>query len=131
MMVVVIYLLTAVLSHMALSANRCTISTCTARAPISRCVASMQLWHERLAHVDPNGSRKNGQSWGGQRSQHSGPMQSPQVCVGCIYGKGHRAPVPKTSTSRSIACSRPRALRCSWSGQRPVSRWFSLLHHLH
>ncbi len=44
-----------VVANMALSANRCTISTCTARAPISACVASMQLWHERLAHVDPNG----------------------------------------------------------------------------
>ncbi len=33
----------------------------------------------------------------------SGPLQSPQVCVGCISGKGHRAPIPKTSTSRSTA----------------------------
>ncbi len=39
MIVVVIYLLTAVLLHMALSANRCTISTCTALAPISRVFA--------------------------------------------------------------------------------------------
>ncbi len=31
----------------------------------------------------------------------SGPVQSPKVFVGCIYGKGEQAPIPKTYTSRS------------------------------
>ncbi len=68
------------------------------------CVASMQLWHERLAARRSERHRKNGSIMGVVKGVNiSGPLQSPQVCVGCIYGKGHRLPFPKTSISRSTA----------------------------
>ena len=65
------------------------------------CVANMQLWHERMAHVHTSGISHmakqgivNGLtiSPGGQKST---------VCEGCVAGKMARAPIPKSSSTRA------------------------------
>ncbi len=67
------------------------------------CVASMKLWHERLAHVIPNGITRMFDHGVVKEVNIYGPPQSPQVWDGCIYGKGQQAPIPKTSTFRCVA----------------------------
>ena len=67
------------------------------------CPASLRLWHERLAHVDMNGISSMVKRGVVKGVNISGEQQCPHICVGCIYGKGHQAPIPKSSTSRRSA----------------------------
>lgn len=76
-------------------------STCTTSE--SAYTSTVKLWHERLAHVDSSGIRSmvnNGVVKGINLSSSS---TSTDACTGCVYGKGHQAPIPKASTSRSSA----------------------------
>ena len=69
------------------------------------CIANLQLWHERLAHVNRRGivsMVKRGVVDGVNISDLHDP-DTPSVCNGCVYGKGHQAPIPKKSTTRSSA----------------------------
>ena len=64
-------------------------------------LASLDLWHRRLGHVDPNTVKAmvNNKVVEGIEFQSSGVNQ----CEGCILGKGRRAPFPKFSTTRSTS----------------------------
>ncbi len=61
---------------------------------------SLQLWHQRLAHVQPSVIMqmcKHGTATGIQLSASSDSFP----CKDCIMGKAHRAPIPKKALSRS------------------------------
>ena len=62
-------------------------------------VASLSLWHRHLAHVNQYGitGMANHGVVDGVRISHA---NSP-TCTGCILGKGHRSPIPKSSPSRA------------------------------
>ena len=62
---------------------------------------SLDLWHQRLAHVDSN-TIKHMSKKGvvtGIKFQTSGTFDF--HCDKCVMGKGHREPFPKSSRSRS------------------------------
>lgn len=63
--------------------------------------STMQVWHERLAHVDPSTilSMAKSKTITGISIQKSTTDSLP--CDGCVRGKAHRTPIPKTTSSRS------------------------------
>eukprot|EP00171_Calliarthron_tuberculosum_P001045 IDg1045t1 len=66
-------------------------------------VASLQRWHERLAHVNKAGIKRmidHGVINGVALNPNGIPDAS---CSGCILGKSHRSPIPKKSSSRTRA----------------------------
>ena len=63
--------------------------------------SSLQLWHERLAHVNVSGIKSMV-----TRGVVKGIEVVPDTivddtCVGCVLGKSHRTPIPKASSSRA------------------------------
>lgn len=67
--------------------------------------ADLQLWHERLAHVNRRDiiqMARRGVVKGISESQVT-EKNTNEVCKGCIYGKGHQAPLPKSSSTRTSA----------------------------
>jgi len=61
-------------------------------------IASLQLWHERLAHVNHQGVSSM-VSRGIVRGVKIGTRSQIGTCVGCISGKAHRSVIPKERTS--------------------------------
>ena len=61
--------------------------------------ASLELWHQRMAHVNKTGIKYMAE----HRVVHGLKFSNTQseACVGCILGKSHRTPIPKASTSRA------------------------------
>jgi len=60
-------------------------------------IANLDTWHQRLAHVSPRGilmMKRNNVVEGLNISSTSF-----STCTGCIAGKGHRIPFPKSRTS--------------------------------
>ena len=64
----------------------------------SALVASLQLWHERMAHVDKQGITQMADR-GVVRGLRMIDNGKNLVCEGCVKGKVHRSPIPKTRTS--------------------------------
>lgn len=63
--------------------------------------STLQVWHERFAHVDPSVIQNmvNNNVVSGVEIQDSNASE--MKCEGCVLGKGHRTPIPKKSSSRS------------------------------
>ena len=61
-------------------------------------VASLQLWHKRLGHVDTNTILKIS-SAGSARGLKIASNSYEDFCPGCELGKGYRSRIPRTSTS--------------------------------
>ena len=63
---------------------------------------SLRLWHERLAHIDPSTIMHMCASGAvsGIKLSSANPENGLQ-CSGCILGKGHRAIIPKKTSSRA------------------------------
>lgn len=63
--------------------------------------ASLQVWHERFAHVDPSIIKNIIEN----NTVHGASINNMSFdnlkCNGCILGKGHRNVIPKTSTTQS------------------------------
>lgn len=62
-------------------------------------VASLGLWHQRLAHVSSAGIKSMADRGVVQGVNFS--STDTKDCIGCIVGKGHRTPIPKASPSRA------------------------------
>ena len=65
-------------------------------------VADLKLWHERLAHVFPEGIAqiaRNNVVKGLENVRTS--SNNVDKCVACVYGKSHRVPFPKQSQTTS------------------------------
>ena len=62
---------------------------------------SLKKWHETLAHVNPYVIKQMKDSGLINSSEISNKEVEQFTCEGCIYGKGHRAPIPKKSESKS------------------------------
>eukprot|EP00171_Calliarthron_tuberculosum_P001057 IDg1057t1 len=63
-------------------------------------VASLNLWHQRLGHVSPSGIK----SMADNEVVHGIELcnsQNNDACIGCILGKGTRAPIPKSSSTKT------------------------------
>ena len=63
-------------------------------------VADLRLWHQRLAHVSMGGIKSMAER-GVVLGVKINPKDSQQDCVGCILGKSHRTPIPRTRSSRA------------------------------
>jgi len=61
-------------------------------------IASLQRWHERLAHVNHQGV-SNMVSKSIVHGIKVAPGSSKDICEGCISGKAHRSVIPKVRTS--------------------------------
>ena len=62
-------------------------------------ITSLQLWHERMAHVDKRGitqMARRGIVNGLKLESHG----STPLCEGCLKGKSHKSPIPKVRTSQ-------------------------------
>lgn len=71
------------------------------KEPVSAMVASLKLWHERLAHLYQSGIKRmieNGVVNGANINSNEKPSIS---FNDCILSKIHRAPIPKKSDSRA------------------------------
>ena len=66
------------------------------------CVANLQLWHERLAHVHPKSIVKM-VNHGVVSGVTISDKQCADNCEGCIYGKSTRTVIPKKSDTRAEA----------------------------
>ena len=66
------------------------------------CIASLQLWHERLGHVHKNGISRMAKT-SAVKGLRIKPEQSPpeNLCEGCVTGKMPRAAIPKFSETRA------------------------------
>ena len=63
-------------------------------------VADLGLWHKRLAHVSTAGIKAMVDQ-GVVKGIQLRSSDDPDTCVGCILGKSHRSPIPKSSCSRA------------------------------
>ncbi len=83
--------------------NLCILNNSASyRKSETACVANPQIWHERLAHVDPKGivkMVKHGVVSGIEISDTA----AADNCEGCIYGKSTRAVIPNKSDTRAQA----------------------------
>ncbi len=59
-------------------------------------IASLQVWHGRLAHVESQGILNMASKDIVKGLKISSNEMS--TCSGCLQGKGHRSPIPKTKT---------------------------------
>ena len=69
----------------------------------SACVASLQLWHERLGHFDKNGISRMSQisAVNGLRIKNDSSPKT-HLCEGCVTGKMPRVAIPKSSLTRAF-----------------------------
>ena len=65
------------------------------------CVADLKLWHERLAHVFPDGITQMARNNVVKGLENVKSTKYVDKCVACVYGKGHRLPFPKQSETRT------------------------------
>ncbi len=78
---------------------------------------SMQLWHERLSHVDKAGvlnMARNSVVHGLQITSRN----NSDICEACVIGKLHRSPIRRASTTR--ASSLPELIHTDVVGSLPV-----------
>ena len=73
------------------------VTTTTSKSSLSpvSLVSSLNTWHERLGHVSAGGIQ-NMVRHGVVKGITLFTNESTDGCVGCILGKSHRAPIPKT-----------------------------------
>ena len=62
--------------------------------------ASLELWHQRLAHTQPSVIQAMSRSNRISGLQILSPQNSVQ-CTDCVLGKGHRSAIPRKASSRS------------------------------
>jgi len=62
---------------------------------------SIQLWHHRLAHIQPSSIIRMSKSKAVQGLEICNSGDDLSKCSGCVLGKGHRAPIPKKSHTRA------------------------------
>ena len=62
--------------------------------------SSLQVWHERFGHIDPNTilNMVKNNSIDGVSIQN---MKEDIKCDACVFGKGHRSAIPKSSTTKT------------------------------
>eukprot|EP00171_Calliarthron_tuberculosum_P023882 IDg23882t1 len=63
-------------------------------------VVSFNLWHQRLGHVSPSRIK----SMADNELVHGIELcnsQNDDACIGCVLGKGIRAPIPKSSSTKT------------------------------
>ena len=60
-----------------------------------------ELWHLRLAHIQPSTILEMAKSKIVQGLEMSSSNKSDKSCSGCVLGKARRTPIPKQSLSRS------------------------------
>eukprot|EP00171_Calliarthron_tuberculosum_P023309 IDg23309t1 len=70
------------------------------KSPEKALVASIGRWHERLAHINVSGI-SNMVKNGVVRGVKLNSANARTSCVGCIFGKGHRAAMPKAKTRQT------------------------------
>lgn len=63
-------------------------------------VANLNIFHQRFAHVSSN-SIKYMAYHGVVHSMRISPSNNKDASVGCLYGKGHRAPISNSSSTKS------------------------------
>lgn len=68
--------------------------------PDKALVASLDLWHQRLAHVNSSGIKSMADR-GVVKGIKLNSTNAGHKCNGCILGKGHRTPFPHKSLSRA------------------------------
>ncbi len=85
-----------------MTGNLYTLDKETNRVSRTALVASLRLWHERLGHADPAGMKAMAKTGTVHGISLKTSANDTLDCNGCILGKGHRAPIPKKSESRSV-----------------------------
>ncbi len=63
--------------------------------------ADMRMWHNRLAHVHPDVISKMADAQVATGLSLTKQSSNDFKCVGCVLGKGHRAPIPKKVTHKT------------------------------
>ncbi len=64
-------------------------------------VQSTQVWHCRLAHIQPSTVMEMSKSQAIRGLEINEAKQNENPCTGCVLGKAHRANIPKKSQSRA------------------------------
>eukprot|EP00171_Calliarthron_tuberculosum_P007423 IDg7423t1 len=67
----------------------------------SACLSNLQLWHERLCHVNSAGIHNMASKNIVEGLKVNTKSVSSSVCKGCVMGKLSRTPIPKLSTTSS------------------------------
>ena len=62
---------------------------------------SLNIWHQRLAHIDHNAIRKMSKNRTVNGLELRNEQEPPTPCTHCITGKGHRTPFPKQSNTKT------------------------------
>ncbi len=62
---------------------------------------SIEVWHHRLAHIQPSTILEMSKSQAVQGLNIENSSRKLSNCTGCVLGKGHRAPIPKKSDTRA------------------------------
>ena len=62
---------------------------------------SLDIWHQRLAHIDPNTIQKMSKNRTVNGLELKKDQGTPVPCTHCISGKGHRTPFPKQSNAKT------------------------------
>ena len=64
-------------------------------------IADINLWHKRLAHVDPTLIKSMASNHTATGLKISDGQSTDVTCSGCIFGKAHRSIIPKKAIKKS------------------------------
>ena len=93
---------------------------------------SLDVWHQRLAHIDPSTIQKMSKNRIVNGLELSKEQEPPTSCTHCIPGKGHRGPFPKQSNTKTsklyelIHSDVKRPIET-----RSVAWWLKILYHIY
>ena len=78
-----------------MSNNLYKLNLCHQQSSNKTLVADIELWHRRLAHVDPSIVKDMSKKGSVAGLKLSDSNSDSIICTECVFGKGHRSPIPK------------------------------------